>query len=64
MSSLRHHLADLHKIYQQQVVADELLEGREGVMYKVDPGCSVPPVQGGADKWLDDAKTFQGNTPS
>ena len=38
-SSLGHHLADLHKIYQQQVVAKELLEGREGVTYKVALGC-------------------------
>jgi hypothetical protein len=38
-SSLSRHLADQHKIYQQQVVAEELLEGREGVTYKVAPGC-------------------------
>jgi hypothetical protein len=31
-SSLRHHLADLHEIYQQQVVAEELLYRREGVV--------------------------------
>ncbi len=34
-SSLGRHLADLHEIYQQQVVAKELLEGREDVTYKV-----------------------------
>ena len=38
-SSLGCYLADLHKIYQQQVVAEELLEGREGVTYKVALGC-------------------------
>ena len=38
-SSLRCHLVDQHEIYQQQVVAEELLEGREGVTYKVALGC-------------------------
>ena len=38
-SSLRRHLADLHEIYQQQVVAKELFEEREGVTYKVALGC-------------------------
>jgi hypothetical protein len=38
-SSLGRHLADLHKIYQQQVVAKELLKGREGVTYKVAREC-------------------------
>ena len=38
-SSLGRHLADLHEIYQQLVVAEELLEGQEGVMYKVALGC-------------------------
>ena len=38
-SSLGRHLADLHEIYQQLVVADELLAGQEGVMYKVALGC-------------------------
>ena len=36
-SSLGRHLADQHEIYQQQVVAKELLKGREGVKYKVAP---------------------------
>ncbi len=38
-SSLGRHLADKHQIYQQQVVAEELLNQREGVTYKVAPGC-------------------------
>ncbi len=35
VGSLGHHLADLHKIYQGQVVAKEILNWREGVVYKV-----------------------------
>ena len=38
-SSLSRHLTDQHEIYQQQVVAKDLLEGREGVTYKAAPGC-------------------------
>ncbi len=38
-SSLGHHLADLHQIYQQQVVAEELLDRRAAVTYTVAPGC-------------------------
>jgi uncharacterized C2H2 Zn-finger protein len=38
-SSLGCHLADQHEIYQQQVVAKELLDGREGVVYEVPLGC-------------------------
>jgi hypothetical protein len=37
-SSLNCHLADLHKIYQQQVVAKELLERCKGVVYEVQEG--------------------------
>jgi hypothetical protein len=33
--SLSRHLVDLHEIYQGQVVAKELLNWREGVVYKV-----------------------------
>jgi hypothetical protein len=33
--SLSRHLADLHEIYQGQVVAEELLNQHEGVVYKV-----------------------------
>ncbi len=33
--SLSRHLADLHEIYHGQVVAEELLDRCEGVMYKV-----------------------------
>jgi hypothetical protein len=36
--SLSRHLADLHKIYQGQVVAGELLDRCEGVVYKVKEG--------------------------
>ena len=57
-SSLGCHLADLHKIYQQQVVAEELLEGREGVTYKVALGygklrCPFPLSKGElASGWM------------
>jgi hypothetical protein len=36
--SLGCHLADLHEIYQGQVVAEELLDWHEGVVYKVKEG--------------------------
>jgi hypothetical protein len=36
--SLCRHLADLHKIYQGQVVAEELIDWREGVVYEVKEG--------------------------
>jgi hypothetical protein len=39
VSSLGRHLADQREIYQQQVVAKELLNGREGVVYEVPLGC-------------------------
>ncbi len=35
-SSLSYHLVDIHEIYQGQVVAKELLEGQEGMVYWVD----------------------------
>jgi hypothetical protein len=38
-SSLDRHLADQHQINQQQMVAEELLNRREGVTYAVAPGC-------------------------
>jgi hypothetical protein len=38
-SSLGGHLADQHEIYQQQVMAKELLNGWEGVVYEVPLGC-------------------------
>ena len=38
-SSLGRHLADQHQIYQQQVVAKELLNRQAAVTYKVAPGC-------------------------
>ncbi len=38
-SSLGRHLADQHQIYQQQMVAEELLNWQEGVTYRVAPGC-------------------------
>ena len=50
-SSLGRHLADQHQIYQQQVVAEELLNRREGVVYKVPLGvgklkCPFPLCKG------------------
>jgi hypothetical protein len=36
-SSLRRHLADQHEVYQQVVVAEELLVARAGVTYYVHP---------------------------
>ena len=56
--SLSRHLADLHKIYQGQVVAEELLNEREGVMYKVKERhgklkCLFPLCTGElADGWM------------
>ena len=41
-SSLSRHLADLHEIYQQQVVAEELLNEQQGVVYRVGEGCAGP----------------------
>jgi hypothetical protein len=37
-SSLGRHLADLHEIYQQQVVAEELIDRQEGMVYEVPLG--------------------------
>ena len=34
-SSLGRHLANLHEIYQQQVVAEELIDRQEGMVYEV-----------------------------
>ena len=50
-SSLGRHLADQHQIYQQQVVAKELLNWREGAVYKVPLGlgkliCLFPLCKG------------------
>ena len=50
-SSLGRHLADQHQIYQQQVVAEELLNRQEGVVYKVPLGvgklkCPFPLCKG------------------
>jgi hypothetical protein len=50
-SSFGRHLADQHQIYQQQVVAEELLDRREGVLYKVPMGlgklkCPFPLCKG------------------
>jgi hypothetical protein len=50
-SSLSRHLADLHKIYQQQVVAEELLKRRKGVVCEVKEGygklkCPFPLCKG------------------
>jgi hypothetical protein len=35
-SSLGRHLVDVHDIYWQAVVSEELLEERDGVMYKAE----------------------------
>jgi hypothetical protein len=54
-SSLRHHLADQHEVYQQVVVAEELLGARVGVTYHVHPelGAGLKcPVPGCAGKLL------------
>jgi hypothetical protein len=52
VSSLCRHLADQHKVYQQVVVAEELLGARAGVTYYVHPDlggglkCPVPGCAG------------------
>jgi RNase P subunit RPR2 len=57
-SSLGRHLTDLHEIYQQQVVAEELLDRREGVVYEVPLGhgtlkCPFPLCKGKlASRWM------------
>ncbi len=50
-SSLGCHLADQHEIYQMQVVAEELLDRREGVVYEIPLGfgklkCPFPLCKG------------------
>jgi hypothetical protein len=51
-SSLRRHLADQHQIYQQIVVAEELLEARAGVTHEAHPwydgklACPIPGYAG------------------
>ncbi len=42
--SLRPHLLSAHDIHQQVVVADTLLEEREGVHYRADPGERKDPI--------------------
>jgi hypothetical protein len=57
-SSLGRHLTDLHEIYQQQVVAEELLDRWEGVVYEVLLGhgtlkCRFPLCKGKlASRWM------------
>jgi len=58
-SSLRRHLADQHQIYQQIVVAEELLEARAGVTYQAHPrydgklACPIPGCEGVLrDGWM------------
>jgi hypothetical protein len=55
--SLSCHLADFHEIYQGQVVAEELLDWREGVVYTVKEGhglkCLFPLCTGEmAGRWM------------
>ncbi len=42
--SLRPHLSSAHDIHQQVVVADMLLEEREGVRYRANPGARKDPI--------------------
>jgi hypothetical protein len=53
------HLADLHEVYQQMVVAEELLDDQAGVSYRATtlasgkipcpyPGC----VEGSGSSWM------------
>ena len=57
-SLLNRYLADLHEIYQQQVVANELLERQKGEVYKFPLGCGkliclFPLCKGGlVDGWM------------
>ncbi len=56
--SLSRQIADLHKIYQGQVVAEELLDWREGIMYTAKEGhgklkCPFPLCTGElASGWM------------
>jgi hypothetical protein len=51
-SSLSRHLADVHDIYQQAVVAEELLEDH------TSSAVSVSGLYWVATRWLDDAATL------
>ncbi len=57
-SSLGRHLADQHEIYQMQMVAEELLNRREGVVYDIPLGfvklkCPFPMCKGElASGWM------------
>ncbi len=56
-SSLGHHLADVHNIYQQTVVAEELLEDQPPVLYTVSPELhahNLPCPFPGCKGWLQD----------
>jgi hypothetical protein len=58
VGSLSCHLADLHKIYQGQVVAEELLDWHENIVYKAKKGhgklkCTFPLCTGElASGWM------------
>ena len=59
VSSFSRHLADLHEIYHQQVVAEELLDEQQGVVYRVGEGraekmcCPFPRCSGKlASGWM------------
>ncbi len=69
-SSLGHHLADVHDIYQQTVVAKELLEDQLPVLYMVSAELharNLPcpsRMQGVVAGWIDDAAALLGCAPN
>ncbi len=68
-SFLCHHLADQHEVYQQVVVAEELLGAQVDVTYHIHPDlggglkCPIPGCAGKLHRRVDALATLQGPTP-
>ncbi len=70
-SSLRRHLADQHKVYQQLVVAEELLGAQAGVTYQAHPDLGLggrahmphPRMRRGVTWRVDASVTLQRSSP-
>ena len=69
--NLRQHLADVHDIYQEEVVDEGLLDERAGVQYRAVRGDTeigegrmhpvpTPGLSGSAEHPMDDAQTLSG----
>jgi hypothetical protein len=62
-TSLRRHLADMHNVYQQTVVAEEMLIYRPAETYVVSEVVPDPRVRRLLERRLDDAATLSGRPP-